>query len=65
MLRESAWLSSEIRRRMAEVAPRAQIAPLTNEPAIGAVRLAIAQAGGGARVPPYIDSHRSAPPTSV
>ena len=28
----------------------------TNEPALGAVRLALAEASGGARVPPYIDS---------
>ena len=61
MLRESAWLSAELRRRMAEVAPRASVGPLTHEPAIGAVRLAIAEAQGGVRVPPYIDSYRSTP----
>jgi len=61
MLRESVWLSAELRRRMAEVAPRASVGPLTHEPAIGAVRLAIAEAQGGVRVPPYVDSYRSTP----
>jgi N-acetylglucosamine kinase-like BadF-type ATPase len=65
MLRESVWLSTEVRRRMAEVAPRAIVGPLTHEPAIGAVRLAIAEARGGVRVPPYIDSFRSTPSTSA
>jgi hypothetical protein len=46
---------------MAEVAPRAIVGPLTQEPAIGAVRLAIAEARGGVRVPPYVDSFRSTP----
>jgi len=54
MLKESAWLASAVRQRMAEVAPRSQVGPLTQAPAMGAVRLAIAEAGGGARVPPYI-----------
>lgn len=65
MLRESVWLSAEVRRRMAEVAPRALVGPLTHEPAVGAVRLAIAEARGGVRVPPYVDSYRSTPPTSA
>jgi N-acetylglucosamine kinase-like BadF-type ATPase len=52
------WLASELRRRMAEVAPRATVGPLTQEPAVGAVRLAIAEARGGVRVPPYIDAYR-------
>jgi N-acetylglucosamine kinase-like BadF-type ATPase len=65
MLRESVWLSAELRRRLAEVAPRALVGPLTHEPAVGAVRLAIAEASGGARVPPYIDLQRSTPPTSA
>lgn len=54
MLRESAWLAAEVRQRMAEVAPRALVGSLTEEPALGAVRLAVAEARGGARVPPYI-----------
>jgi N-acetylglucosamine kinase-like BadF-type ATPase len=64
MLRESVWLSAEVRRRMAEVAPRAVVAPLTAEPAVGAVRLAIAEARGGVRVPPYLDGSRSTPSPS-
>ena len=62
MLKESTWLATEVRRRMAEVAPRSTVALLTEEPAIGAVRLAIAHARGGARVPPYIDALRSTTP---
>ena len=49
---------------MAEVAPRsARRRRLTHEPAVGAVRLAIAEARGGVRVPPYIDTFDAA--TSV
>jgi N-acetylglucosamine kinase-like BadF-type ATPase len=65
MLVESAWLAAEVRRRMAEVAPRGTVAPLTQEPAIGAVKLAIAQARGGVRVPPYIDAISTTPHTSA
>ena len=56
MLKETVWLAAEIRSRMAEVAPRSVVRPLTEEPAMGAVRLAIAEARGGVRVPPYIES---------
>jgi len=56
MLKESPWLSSEMGRLMAEVAPRARVEALTHEPVFGAVRLAIAEAGGGVRVPQYIDA---------
>jgi N-acetylglucosamine kinase-like BadF-type ATPase len=59
MLKDDGWLAQEVRRRMAEVAPRSVVRPLTEEPAIGAVRLAIAEARGGARVPPYIDALQS------
>lgn len=65
MLRESTWLASEVRGRMAEVAPRSAVALLTEEPAVGAVRLALAHARGAVRIPPYIDSMRSTPPTST
>ena len=61
ILKRSAWLAAEVARRMAEVAPRSTVLPLTHEPALGAVRLALAEATGGARVPPYIDSVRSTP----
>jgi N-acetylglucosamine kinase-like BadF-type ATPase len=58
MLRESVWLAAEIRNRMAEVAPRGTVRQLTEEPAIGAVRLAAAEARGGVRVPPYLETLR-------
>jgi len=61
MLRESVWLAAEVRHRMAEVAPRGIVRLLTEEPAIGAIRLAIAEARGGVRVPPYIETLRSTP----
>jgi hypothetical protein len=47
------WLTAEVSRRLIEVAPRSHVEVLTNEPAIGAVRLAIAEARGGAKVPAY------------
>jgi N-acetylglucosamine kinase-like BadF-type ATPase len=56
------WLATEIRRRMAEVAPRCEVRPLSEEPAIGAVRLALAEASGGVLVPPYIETLRPARP---
>jgi N-acetylglucosamine kinase-like BadF-type ATPase len=59
ILKRSAWLAAEVARRMAEVAPRSAVLPLTNEPALGAVRLALAEATGGARLPPYIDAVRT------
>jgi hypothetical protein len=37
------------------------VRPLTYEPALGAVRLALAEARGGVRVPPYIDAFRATP----
>ena len=62
MLRESAWLvgGSAAAHGRSRAAQRSS-APLTEEPAVGAVRLAIAEARGGVRVPPYIDasSHRT------
>ena len=47
------WLVEELQRRLLEVAPRAQVQVLHQEPAIGAVWLALAEARGGARVPGY------------
>jgi len=49
------WLSDELTRRLVEVAPRSQVQILQDEPAVGAVWLAIAEARGGARVPRYAD----------
>ena len=48
------WLVEELGRRLIEVAPRSHVRLLTDEPAVGAVRLAIAEARGGAHVPQYI-----------
>ena len=61
ILKRSEWLAAELARRMAEVAPRSAVAPLTDEPALGAVRLALAEAKGGVRVPPYVDAFRATP----
>ena len=61
MLKESRWLASAVRERMAEVAPRSTVSLLTAEPAVGAVRLAMAHARGGVRVPPYVDAIPSTP----
>ena len=47
------WLADELPRRLVEVAPRAQVRLLDEEPAVGAVWLALAEARGGARVPQY------------
>jgi N-acetylglucosamine kinase-like BadF-type ATPase len=48
------WLVDDMARRMSEVAPRATVTPLTVEPAVGAVRLALAAARGSFVVPTYI-----------
>ena len=47
------WLVEELPARLLEVAPRAQVQVLHEEPAVGAVWLALAEARGGARVPVY------------
>ena len=47
------WLADEVPRRLAEVAPRCQVQILQDEPAVGAVWLALAEARGGAQVPRY------------
>jgi N-acetylglucosamine kinase-like BadF-type ATPase len=61
VLRESSWLADDVKGRLIEIAPRSTVAPLTQEPALGAVRLALAQARGGVRIPPYIEAIRSTP----
>ncbi len=55
------WLVDDVTSRMAEVAPRATVSRLTEEPAVGAVRLAVREARGGARVPAYIESANGTP----
>jgi N-acetylglucosamine kinase-like BadF-type ATPase len=47
------WLTSDLARRLLEIAPRSHVEPLTVEPAVGAVRLAIAEARGMTRLPAY------------
>jgi len=47
------WLADELSRRLVEVAPRGQVQVLDDEPAVGAVWLALAEARGGAKVPRY------------
>jgi len=47
------WLGYEVARRLIEVAPRSQVRLLEQEPAIGAVCLALAEANGGLRIPRY------------
>jgi N-acetylglucosamine kinase-like BadF-type ATPase len=47
------WLSRELPRRLVEVAPRGQVQLLDEEPAVGAVWLALAEARGGAQIPRY------------
>ncbi len=47
------WLAEELSRRLVEVAPRSDVRLLDEEPAAGAVRLALAEARGGAQVPKY------------
>jgi glucosamine kinase len=56
------WLGEELPRRLAEVAPRCQVEVLHEEPAVGAVWLALAEARGGAMVPRYKTLDRSQQP---
>ena len=46
-------LVDELSRRLIEVAPRSQVQPLSEQPATGAVWLALAETRGGARIPRY------------
>ena len=52
------WLAGELSRRLIEVAPRCQVEILNEEPAAGAVWLALAEARGGANVPRYKEGSR-------
>jgi N-acetylglucosamine kinase-like BadF-type ATPase len=47
------WLATEVAPRLREVAPRCLVQQLEEEPAVGAVQLALAEAHGGAMVPRY------------
>lgn len=55
MFRVIPWLVTDVRRRLAEVAPRAEATPLDVEPAMGAVFLALKELHGAVRLPLYID----------
>ncbi len=48
------WLAGELTQLLSEVAPRSDVRVLDVEPAAGAVRLAIAEARGGAKLPAYL-----------
>jgi N-acetylglucosamine kinase-like BadF-type ATPase len=47
------FLAEELKRRLPAIAPRGQVKRLEIEPAMGAVRLALAEANGRARLPSY------------
>jgi len=47
------WLAAELKRRLPATPPRGQVKRLEVEPAMGAVRIALAEAQGGARLPSY------------
>jgi hypothetical protein len=48
------WLAEEVMRLFLEVAPRSHARLLEVEPAVGAVRLALAEAQGSAIIPVYV-----------
>jgi len=50
------WLIGDVESRLSEVAPRSVIRVLNVEPAVGAVRLAIAAAKGPVAIPSYIEA---------
>ena len=54
MFRVVPSIVDELRRRLVEVAPRAEVKLLNVEPATGAVALALAELRGGASLPAYI-----------
>jgi glucosamine kinase len=53
MFRAVPWLCDQLKLLLPSLAPRSTIVRLENEPALGAVLLAIAELHGGARVPVY------------
>jgi N-acetylglucosamine kinase-like BadF-type ATPase len=55
------WLVADLARRLEDVVPRSAVSLLEVEPALGAVRLALREARGGAPVPPYLDAAPSIP----
>jgi N-acetylglucosamine kinase-like BadF-type ATPase len=53
MFKAVPWLRTQMPARLGAIAPRSQTLPLEVEPAFGAVRLALAEIHGGARLPVY------------
>ena len=53
MFKAVPWLRDEVTRMLPTIAPRSQTILLDVEPAFGAVRLALAEIHGGARIPIY------------
>jgi N-acetylglucosamine kinase-like BadF-type ATPase len=53
MFKAAPWLRDEVTRLLPAVAPRSHVVHLQVEPALGAVRLALAELRGGASVPVY------------
>jgi N-acetylglucosamine kinase-like BadF-type ATPase len=53
VFRSAPSLGTDLERRLAEVAPRSTVRVLKEEPAVGAVALALDEARGGASVPKY------------
>jgi N-acetylglucosamine kinase-like BadF-type ATPase len=47
-------LAGKVARQVAEIAPRSEVRPLDVEPAVGAVRLALAAARGPVAIPSYV-----------
>jgi N-acetylglucosamine kinase-like BadF-type ATPase len=47
------WLTAHLPHRLTEIAPRSSVQILEEEPAVGAVWLALEEARGGARIPKY------------
>jgi N-acetylglucosamine kinase-like BadF-type ATPase len=53
MFKAVPWLREEVMRRLPAIAPRSSAVLLEGEPALGAVRLALADVQGGAKLPVY------------
>ena len=53
MFKAVPWLRDELTRQLPTIAPRSRTLLLDMEPAFGAVRLALAEIHGGARIPTY------------
>lgn len=54
MFKAVPWLGQELTRRLSQIAPACRVVVLDQEPAAGAVRLALDELRGGARVPVYV-----------